>query len=365
MNDLILKARLHEQEQSVSYQLQNNFSIDKGLLENYNAGQYNGQSPINTRVQSGGAVRNTLGAIRDGAGAAIAGKNPFNAGNRAEVQRDRTGMTPEQQSNMVGQQNKTLEQQRKDSQIAGQNAAQVKLTQNAPGVASEEAKDTMSNIQSGQDPLTSSQTGQATGGSTTSFMDNFARGAKTLAQGVGNVVGAGVNAYNATQTNSGTGSAGQGTPQATLPQASTTGTGTNPEEMSNEEYLAAGMNPAENPPAQNPPAQNNQSFSVQEEAKKKLGQGALNDAEKRMNTKGGFGTGIMSNVLTGGLSGVARGAYNAYQRGQGRQDMQRLANQGMSIQASEDILEHYYGVHKSRLEITDRGSTEAIRLAYR
>ena len=232
MNDLILKARLHEQEQSVSYQLQNNFSIDKGLLENINAGQYNTgqQSPVNTRVQSGGAVRNTLGAIRDGAGAAIAGKNPFNAGNRAEVQRDRTGMTPEQQSNMVGQQNKTLEQQRKDSQIAGQNAAQVKLSQNAPGVASPEAKETMGNIQSGQDPLTSSQTGQATGGSATSFMGNFARGAKTLAQGVGNVVGAGVNAYNATQTNSGTGSAGQGTPQATLPQASTTGTGTNPED---------------------------------------------------------------------------------------------------------------------------------------
>lgn len=361
MNDLILKALLHEQEQSVSYQLQNNFSIDKGLLENYNAGLYNTgqQSPVNTRVRSGGAVKNALGEIRDGFDTALAGNNPFDAGNRAAAQRDRTRMTPEQQSNMVSQQNKTLEQQRKDSQIAGQNAAQVKLTQNAPGVASMEAKETIGDIQSGQDLLTSSQTGQATGGSATDFMGGFARN-------IGNVVGAGVNAYkNATQTNSGTGSAGQEIPQATPPQASTTGTGTNPEEMSNEEYLAGGMNPAQNLPAQNPPAQNNQSFSVQEEAKKKLGQGALNDAEKRMNTKGGLATNPYLGLLTGGLSNAAGFAYNRYQRGQGRQDMQRLANQGMSIQASEDILEHYYGVHKSRLEITDRGSTEAIRLAYR
>lgn len=361
MNDLILKALLHEQEQSVSYQLQNNFSIDKGLLENYNAGLYNTgqQSPVNTRVRSGGAVKNALGEIRDGFDTALAGNNPFDAGNRAAAQRDRTRMTPEQQSNMVSQQNKTLEQQRKDSQIAGQNAAQVKLTQNAPGVASMEAKETIGDIQSGQDLLTSSQTRQATGGSATDFMGGFARN-------IGNVVGAGVNAYkNATQTNSGTGSAGQEIPQATLPQASTTGTGTNPEEMSNEEYLVGGMNPAQNLPAQNPPAQNNQSFSVQEEAKKKLGQGALNDAEKRMNTKGGLATNPYLGLLTGGLSNAAGFAYNRYQRGQGRQDMQRLANQGMSIQASEDILEHYYGVHKSRLEITDRGSTEAIRLAYR
>jgi len=376
MNDLILKARLHEQEQSVSYQLQNNFSIDKGLLENYNAGQYSQQSPVNTRVQSGGAVRNTLGAVRDGMTTALAGNNPFNAGNRAAAQRDRTGMTPEQQSNMVGQQDKNLQQQRVDSQNAGQNAAQVKLTQNAPGVASPEAQETIGNIRSGQD-LSGSQTGS----STTSFMSNFAQGAKTLAQGVGNVVGAGVDAYNATQTNSGTGSAGQGIPQASLPLTSTTGTGTNPEEMSNEEYLADGMTKpaAQNPPAENPPAQNQQ-YNLGDEAKRAFGnqaitdsQTALTEAKGRANTKGGFATNPYLGVLTGGISNVLGAGYNSYKRNQGRQDVANVQNRQQrlmagntsAIQASEDILEHYYGVHKSRLEITDRGSTEAIRLAYR
>jgi hypothetical protein len=370
MNDLILKARLHEQEQSVSYQLQNNFSIDKGLLENYNAGQYNQQSPVNTRVQSGGAVKNAFGEIKDGVGAAIAGKNPFNAGNRAEVQRNTTRMTPEQQSNMVAEQNKTLERQRNDSQIAGQDAARIKLTQNAPGVSSQEDLDYMGNIRSGQDP-----SGSQTGSSTTSFMSNFAQGAKTLAQGVGNVVGAGVDAYNnATQTNSGTGSAGQGIPQASPPLASTTGTETNQEEMSNEEYLAAGMNPAENPPAQN------QQYNLGEEAKRAFGnqaitdsQTALTEAKGRANTKGGFATNPYLGVLTGGISNVLGAGYNAYKRNQGRQDVANVQNRQQrlmagntsAIQASEDILEHYYGVHKSRLEITDRGSTEAIRLAYR
>lgn len=316
----------------------------------------------NQRVRSGGALRNTLGAVRD-AGSAIASGNLPTASNRAAAQRNRTDMSPDEQANLVGRQKTSLFNQQEQSKQAGQNAGYTKLMRNAPGLASDQAKDTMGNIQSGQDPLANSRTGVATGGGATDFMGQFA-------SGVGNLIGQGVGAYNkvrANQSNVGVGSAGQGIPQATPPQASTTETPVN-------------QAPPEQNASEGQPAQNQQEYNLGEAATRVAGdkaiasnQEALADAEKRSNTKGGIGTGFMSNLLTGGMAGVARGAYNAYQRGQGRQDMANAQNQQRrlmagdtsAIQASEDILDHYYGIHKARLEITDRRSTEVVRLAYR
>ena len=45
----------------------------------------------------------------------------------------------------------------------------------------------------------------------------------------------------------------------------------------------------------------------------------IQDAQQQAKTKGGIGTGFMSNLATLGMSGVVRGAYNAHQRNQGRQ----------------------------------------------
>ena len=76
------------------------------------------------------------------------------------------------------------------------------------------------------------------------------------------------------------------------------------------------------------------------------------NATERANTKGGIGTGVMSNVLTGGLAGVARGAYNAYERGQGRQDLARLAKSPYSKVLS---------VFEIRKGISARNTTEVLR----
>lgn len=76
------------------------------------------------------------------------------------------------------------------------------------------------------------------------------------------------------------------------------------------------------------------------------------NATQRSNTKGGIGTGLVSNVLTGGLAGVARGAYNAYERGQGRQDLARLAKSPYSKVLS---------VFEIRKGISARNTTEVLR----
>tara|TARA_B100001175_G_scaffold90732_2_gene76529 strand:+ start:438 stop:1562 length:1125 start_codon:yes stop_codon:yes gene_type:complete len=374
MNDLILKARLYEQEQlekRLGQMAVNALDRVTGTQGDLSAGGQsrnplplgkNPEAPDNQRVRTGGSVMNTLGAVRD-AGSAMASGNLPTASNRAAAQRERTGMSPDKQSGLVEQQNAALEQQKVDSKLAGQNAAQTKLMRNAPGLASDQAKDTMGNIQGGQDPLVESQTGAATGGSATDFMGQFA-------SGVGNLIGQGVGAYNkvrANQSNVGLGSAGQGIPQASPPQASTTETPVN-------------QAPPEQNASEGQPAQNQQPYNLGEEAKRAFGntaiadsQTALTEANKRANTKGGFATNPYLGLLTGGMSNVLGAGYNAYQRGQGRQDMANAQNQQRrlmagdtsAIQASEDILNHYYGIHKARLEITDRRSTEVVRLAYR
>ena len=432
MNDLILKARLHEQN-TTSHILFNNFSKSVGgfgtgtkqrdytgsnaqpIVETpqqkaTNASQdirpgaeemerransdpnaefgmsnmgdamdmFNTSAPTsdqNQRVRTGGAVRNTLGAVRD-AGSAIAGGNFPTATNRAAAQRENTGMTSDQQARLVGEQNAASFTQREESKTAGQNAAYSKLMQNAPGLASDEAKDTMGDIQGGQDALANSQTGTATGGATTGFVDRFKTGVGNLAEGVGTAVSMGVDAYNNANPSVGTGSAGQGIPQASPAEAETTGT---PVSQGQPQPNAAALTPPAAPATGEQTAQNQQ-YNLGDAATRAAGdkaiasnQKALTDAEKRSNTKGGFATNPYLGLLTGGVSNVLGAGYNAWKRGQGRNDMANAKNQQSrlmtgdttAIQASEDILNHFYGIQKSRLYYTDRGSTEAIRLAYR
>jgi len=81
----------------------------------------------------------------------------------------------------------------------------------------------------------------------------------------------------------------------------------------------------------------------------------------RSQTRGGVGTGIMSNLLTGGLSGLARGAYNMRQRNIGRQNLQNLNQYGGG---AVPFLRSEYDTMSDRTIIRSRMTTEAIRSAY-
>jgi hypothetical protein len=81
----------------------------------------------------------------------------------------------------------------------------------------------------------------------------------------------------------------------------------------------------------------------------------------RSQTRGGVGTGIMSNLLTGGLSGLARGAYNMRQRNIGRQNLQNLNQYGGG---AVPFLRSEYETMSDRTIIRSRMTTEAIRSAY-
>jgi len=81
----------------------------------------------------------------------------------------------------------------------------------------------------------------------------------------------------------------------------------------------------------------------------------------RSQTRGGIGTGIVSNLLTGGLSGLARGAYNMRQRNIGRQNLQNLNQYGSQ---AVPFLRSEYETMSDRSIIRSRMTTEAIRNAY-
>jgi hypothetical protein len=76
------------------------------------------------------------------------------------------------------------------------------------------------------------------------------------------------------------------------------------------------------------------------------------NATERANTKGGIGTGVMSNLLTGGLAGAARLGFNAYQRGQGKKELAQLAKSPYSKVLS---------VFEIRKGISARNTTEVLR----
>ena len=81
----------------------------------------------------------------------------------------------------------------------------------------------------------------------------------------------------------------------------------------------------------------------------------------RAQTRGGIGTGVMSNLLTGGLSGLARGAYNMRQRNIARQNLQNLSQRGAD---AVPFLRSEYETMNDRSIIRSRMTTEAIRNAY-
>ena len=81
----------------------------------------------------------------------------------------------------------------------------------------------------------------------------------------------------------------------------------------------------------------------------------------RAKTRGGIGTGVMSNLLTGGLSGLARGAYNMRERNIARQNLQNLGQRGA---AAVPFLRSEYETMSDRSIIRSRMTTEAIRNAY-
>ncbi len=119
------------------------------------------------------------------------------------------------------------------------------------------------------------------------------------------------------------------------------------------------------PPADGttPPAGNNY---AQQEAQRKLGQQSVDAAEAKMNTKGGVGTGLMSNMLTFGMSGAARGLYNRNQRKQGQKDMQAIAS-GQQVRNSYDLESKIHDLHslqKQQSYYREIDSTEAIRFAH-
>jgi Sec-independent protein translocase protein TatA len=87
----------------------------------------------------------------------------------------------------------------------------------------------------------------------------------------------------------------------------------------------------------------------------------INQNMDRSRTRGGIGTGVMSNLLTGGLSGLARGAYNKRQRNIGRQNLQNLNQYGLN---ATPFLRSEYETMRDRTIIRSRMTTEAIRSAY-
>ena len=81
---------------------------------------------------------------------------------------------------------------------------------------------------------------------------------------------------------------------------------------------------------------------------------------ERANTRGGIGTGLLSNIATLGMSGAARGIYNLAQRQAGRQNMAAI-EQGAPLSTLKSEIETI-GLREM---IRNHQTTEAIRDAYR
>jgi Sec-independent protein translocase protein TatA len=139
-------------------------------------------------------------------------------------------------------------------------------------------------------------------------------------------------------------------------------------------------NPMANQPSQNQPSQSRSAPFGNNKTSESEGQGQPQQAAPsgytpnqgmldnlyqqnidRSQTRGGVGTGIVSNLLTGGLSGLARGAYNMRQRNIGRQNLQNLNQYGGG---AVPFLRSEYETMRDRTIIRSRMTTEAIRSAY-
>ncbi len=88
----------------------------------------------------------------------------------------------------------------------------------------------------------------------------------------------------------------------------------------------------------------------------------IQQAQKQANTKGGFGTGFMSNLLTLGGAGMARGAFNAYQRNQGQQKLNRYGQGDFSKSIHfQNQINNAYQTIELRKGHQARNTTEMLR----
>ena len=102
-------------------------------------------------------------------------------------------------------------------------------------------------------------------------------------------------------------------------------------------------------------------------------QQALTDARAKAGTSGGMATNPLAFLATGGLANVAGAAYNWNKRRQGRNELAQAQNQQQRLMAgdvsaiqnsiSENIAD-YWELQKTRSEIREHNTTEAIRFAY-
>ena len=96
---------------------------------------------------------------------------------------------------------------------------------------------------------------------------------------------------------------------------------------------------AGNAPANTPPADPN---AARDPARDKARMLQVDNANAKANTKGGIGTGLLSNVATMGMSGIARGAYNASQRSKGRDELSTLAKHAEFVSIRSSLLKNQY-----------------------
>ena len=87
----------------------------------------------------------------------------------------------------------------------------------------------------------------------------------------------------------------------------------------------------------------------------------IQEAQQQANTRGGIGTGAISNFLTLGMSGLARGAYNAYQRNQGKQRLNQYAQGNFTSPSISKRIKRAYGVLALRKGYEARNTTEMLR----
>jgi hypothetical protein len=136
---------------------------------------------------------------------------------------------------------------------------------------------------------------------------------------------------------------------------------------------AAPVDPAAAPVAPPPTNEPNQ---IQQAAERGFGEAAVSQnikdeqgATAQSKTSGGLATNPWLGMLTGGLSNIVGAGYNAYQRGQGRQNLSSAQTQQQALMAGRlKSIDHamigYWDMQKARRDIRERDTTEAIRIAY-
>ena len=88
----------------------------------------------------------------------------------------------------------------------------------------------------------------------------------------------------------------------------------------------------------------------------------VQDAQQQAQTKGGIGTGLVSNLLTFGMSGALRGGYNAMQRAKGRERLRSYGQGDFSKSLQfQGQLNDAYGVIALRKGYEARNTTEMLR----